>query len=115
MKTEIVKIPGKGVCILISDIDLNDLYNNTSELPIIGQSLFGPFSNIHVIADNIRDGRYIAAIKNIREQTGWSLREAKNYIDKFKSNESNLLDAEKFIKAHTIELDDFIGADEFKQ
>jgi len=82
MRSEIVKVKGRGVCILISDInpaylihsmdkDEPQPYNN------------GVFTDIIIISDLIRSGKKIAAIKEVRTQTSMGLKEAKEYIDKF--------------------------------
>lgn len=80
MKTEIVNIPGKGVCILISDIDTKDFLKHGEDITKI--HLNGIY-NPRVIAEYIKDNRRISAIKELRGQTNWGLREAKEYIDKY--------------------------------
>lgn len=81
MKTEIVNIPGKGVCILISDIEVKDFLKYGEEFTKI-QYINGIYDP-HTIAENIKINRRISAIKELRKQTNWNLREAKNYIDKY--------------------------------
>jgi ribosomal protein L7/L12 len=115
MKTEIVNVPGKGICILISDIDVNDFIQGVGAVKTlgIGNKIF---TNINVIADCIRVGKKIAAIKEIRAQTGWGLKEAKEYADRFITHGRdpirNNQEAENFIRMHLP--DDFIENDEFK-
>lgn len=123
MKTEIVHIPGRGICILISDVDPKDFINGIKGIPTLDIDL-GPFTNIYTIADQIRTGRKIAAIKEIRVQSGWGLKEAKEYLDKFfpmgAAYNMNPDDqrvfynncAEKFIKAHIP--NDFLEKDEME-
>ena len=77
MKAEFYNHPIKGMCILISDFSLNDVI----KMPQLNHG--GIFSNPQRIADEISMGRKIPAIKEVREQTGWGLREAKEYIDQF--------------------------------
>lgn len=123
MKTEIVNVPGKGICILISDINVNDFIHGVKNIKSL--SMFGgPFTNIQVIADQIRIGRKIGAIKEVRAQTKWGLKEAKEYIDRFVPNGGNYdLSpdeqesyfngcANRFLQAHMP--NDFLGDDEFK-
>lgn len=81
MKCEIVKVKGRGVCILISNI-------NPSCLLSAIQSHTEPYStsifkDVISISELIRTGQKIAAIKEVRTQTGWGLKEAKEYIDKY--------------------------------
>jgi hypothetical protein len=122
MKTEIINVPGKGICILISDIDPKDFIHGIDKVNTLGMCS-GPFTNIHAIAEQIRIGRKIGAIKEIRAQTGWGLREAKEYIDKFAPNIGYDVsvaeaathynnNANRFLQAHMPE--EFIDGDEFK-
>ena len=110
MKAELINVPDRGLCILISDIDIqqvNDVassvYRNSFDNSV--------FSDIYLIADELRNRRKIGAIKEIREQTHWGLRDAKAYIDKYipmgiNENFDYNMAADKFIKDHTIQ--DFI-------
>lgn len=124
MKTEIVNVPGRGICILISDIEPKDFIHGVDNITSLG-ICGGPFTNIQVIADQIRKGRKIGAIKEVRGQTGWGLREAKEYMDKYMENlgyDSCFSPAEQyahynecannFLRAH--KPDDFLGDEEFK-
>lgn len=85
MKIETVNIPGKGICLLISDFEREDISR------LAGGSEFSPklpsydliFTDINEIVRQIRSGQKIAAIKEIRYQTKWGLKEAKEYIDKY--------------------------------
>ena len=79
MKTEIVNIPNRGICILISDIDPND-FMLSGGVPTMNMP---PFTDVNKIAHAIRTSKKIQAIKEIRSQTGWGLKEAKDYIDKY--------------------------------
>ena len=76
MKSELVNVPGKGICILISDIDVNEFIRKTPR----GN---GVFSDVSKITYEILMGRKISAIKEIRAQTGWGLKESKDYLDKY--------------------------------
>ena len=113
MKAELVNIPNRGICILISDIDIQKFIEaNTHNV-----SNNGIFSNVEIIANEIRSKRKIGAIKEVRAQTGWGLREAKDYIDKYVSGMLGNNDpeyynkmADRFIKDHTIQ--DFILSEE---
>jgi len=114
MKSELINVSGRGVCILISGIT-ND-FLKSGKLPSINLI----FSDIHRIADAIRCGHKIAAIKEIRSQTGWGLRKSKDYIDKYcasdfyAENESIHSDcADKFIAENSPELE-FLEEDEMK-
>lgn len=116
MKSEIINVPGKGVCILISEIDLSDFGEDIPSFNLL-------FNDIHGIADEIRNGRKIGAIKKVREQTKWGLKEAKDYIDQYMITgvytaedrnagveASNADVADKFIRDHA--LDDFLNREE---
>lgn len=107
-------IQGKGLCIVISDFNPNDFGSGL----VNGQVI--PFTNVNAIAAEIRLGRKIAAIKELRSQTGWGLKESKEYIDKYTENVSynsgsfeNDRAADRFIQAHTPK-ENFIGDDDFK-
>jgi hypothetical protein len=73
---------------------------------------------VNAIAFEIRCGRKIGAIKQVRHQTGWGLKEAKQYIDKYTegyhgddSYSCNLY-ADRFIEAHMPK--DFLDGEDFK-
>ena len=123
MKTELMNISGKGICIVISDINPNDLVL-TEGKPLYST---GVFEDIHIIADCLRSGMKINAIKEVRSQTGWGLKQAKQYVDKYTENGSyynstipsemhlNGRNADRFIKDHTpLPPIDLIDDDEFK-
>lgn len=120
MKTELMNIAGKGVCIVISELNVNEIISALGgNVTAFSNALF---SNIHIIADEIRAGRKIAAIKETRSQTGWGLREAKEYIDKFippsgygyggPPERDYGVCADNFLKTHMPK--DFIGDNDFK-
>jgi len=107
MKAEIVNVPNKGVCILISEIDVKEFIQGFGG----GQYVSfggGVFKDVYAIAQEIRNRRKIAAIKEIRTQTGWGLKEAKEYCDKYMPNTNGYRDsqeyydrcADRFIMAH---------------
>lgn len=109
MKAEFVNIPNKGLCILISDIDIGRF---------VDTNVYHTFSNIDLIVEELRRGRKIAAIKEIRVQTRWGLKEAKEYIEKFIPQEFNYDNLQKwdeyannFYNAHVIK--DFFKDGEF--
>ena len=112
MKSELVNIPNRGICILISDIDIQKFIESN----VHNLSNNSIFSAPHLIADELKYQRKIGAIKEVRNQTGWGLREAKIYIDKYlpMGNMSNGFNydraADRFIKDHTIQ--DFILSEE---
>ena len=118
MKSEIINVPNKGICILISDIDLSKL--SLKDIPTVNAL----FTDVQAIALEIRNGRKIAAIKKVREQTKWGLKEAKEYIDRYNitgvfgtdnSERVNLLNEEasnKFLNDHT--MDDFLDREEMQ-
>jgi hypothetical protein len=120
MKTELMNIEGKGICIVISDINPNDLGGiGVPYYQGIGNIRDGNICDVHAIADEIRKGRKIAAIKELRAQTGWGLREAKHYIDEYSGSLAygsnglaNSRCAERFINDHTPE--NLLNEDEFK-
>lgn len=81
MKTELMNIPNKGLCIVISELDAGEIIRGLKgEVPFFGG---GIFNDVYVIADAIRDKKKIQAIKEVRAQTGWGLKEAKHFIDKY--------------------------------
>lgn len=108
-----MNIPGRGICIVISDINPNDFVFGEGKI-VYG----GKFSDVMAIANEIRAGRKIAAIKEVRAQTGWGLKEAKQYIDEYTgvgyghSDEAKNIWADKFIREHSIH--DEFGEDDFK-
>ena len=119
MKSEFYNHPIKGLCIIISDFsieDLNLIMPHTNSCP--------PFSDIDKIAINIKAGKKIAAIKEIRTQTGWQLKEAKEFIDRYISSQYGSLaheyyDTEYYEKAARKFISDFtqknfIEKEEFK-
>ena len=121
-----MNITGKGLCIVISDIKPNEFVFG-GDKPIYDG---GVFEDIHTIADCIRSGMKIAAIKEVRSQTGWGLKEAKEYIDRYTNDTGfgnvvynpnradervNILCADNFIRAHTPSPPtDLLDEDEFK-
>jgi len=111
MKTEFMHIEGKGMCIVISDF-------NSKDLNFMKKQTNGIFSDPIVIADEIRGRRKIGAIKEIRAQTGWGLKESKDYIDKYLPIGHDLRDielnriADRFINDHTLK--DYFEDDEFE-
>ena len=117
MKTEIVNIPNRGICILISDINPKDLMLSGA-LPTIDM----PFTDVHEIAKHIRLGHKIAAIKEVRSQTGWGLKDSKDYLDKYYPsrdynglyNEPDFVEiSDKFVLDHSPAVD-FIGQGEME-
>jgi len=106
MKTELLRLKGRGLCIVISEIDENNFKKvNRKFLP-----------NPNKIAEEIRNERIIAAIKEFRIQTGWGLKESKEYVDKFVKDEYGRLGqleaaADRFIAAH---LQEFFDDEEFE-
>ena len=124
-----MNITGRGLCIVISDVNPNDF------IGVVGGNLYydtGVFSDIKTIADCIRNGMKIAAIKEVRSQTGWGLKEAKEYIDRYTNDTGfgnitynpvprgtdervNIKCADRFIKDHTpAPPTDLLDEDEFK-
>lgn len=114
MKSEFINIPGKGLCIVISDFKLDEI--SPSQIPSVNIL----FTDVNSIATEIQNGRKISAIKEIRKQTGWGLRESKDYIDKYSivygSDGDNITHNEnaavKFINDHTME--DFLDKNEMQ-
>lgn len=120
MKCDIVNVPNKGICILISDIDPKDfikgiLNNDGSILKFSG----GVFTDLYIISQYIIERKKIAAIKEIRSQTGWGLRESKMYIEKYLPLNTHIefIDydeaARKFVSDHAPK-EDFIKNDDFE-
>lgn len=114
MKTELMDIPGKGICIVISDVNPNDFVFGGGKVFYGG----GVFDNVMIIADEIRAHRKIGAIKEVRNQTGWGLREAKEYIDRYTGHGygRNTVEAsrcaDRFIRDHMPK--DFLKGDDFE-
>jgi len=121
MKVEFMHIDGKGLSIVISDFNISDFGANR-----MTNGTVVAFSDIKAIADCIRNGHKIAAIKELRAQTGWGLKESKEYIDKWtvgydyncsyieedRQRQQNNILADKFIRDHQII--DFLNDNEFK-
>jgi hypothetical protein len=116
MKVEIMNLPGKGTCIVISEIDANSFRDRTF---FVEDS---SITNAAKIASELSCGRKIAAIKELRAQTGWGLRRAEYYIDEYipvyqtvgthrDMNMKNREAAIRFLKDHTSE--DFIKDEDF--
>lgn len=120
MKAELVHVPNKGLCILISDIT-TDLINGTTSGNLSNLRIVKPlFPYPEKVAIEISGQRKIAAIKETRSQTGWGLKEAKEYIDRYMPvgyRDPDTLDfhaqADKFMADHTIREETF-NAEEFK-
>lgn len=116
MNVEFYRHPTRGLCLLISDFNRNDLHN------LVGPKITNPL--IHdpaSIASYIKTGEKIRAIKELRQQSGWGLKEAKEYLDNYipHTNYGNPNDnfdysksADIFIQDHIAE--DFLGNDDFK-
>lgn len=99
MKAELVNIPDKGLCILISELDMDTLFKYSGHIT----SSFHPLiSNPAAIANEIRNGQKIAAIKELRYQTGWGLKESKEYMDRYMPtyNYNRYTATEKFMSDH---------------
>jgi hypothetical protein len=112
MKSEIINVPNRGICILISDIDASQLSQLNIDIPTVNVL----FTDVLVIANEIKEGRKIGAIKKVREQTKWGLKESKEYIDKYTIDYGNHVRNEeaslKFISDHT--MDDFLEREEMQ-
>lgn len=112
MKVELMHIAGKGLSIVISDFNISDF--GARAMP---NGSVVAFTDVNAIANCIRNGHKIAAIKELRSQTGWGLKESKEYIDNWTSfsvngyNDYNAF-ADKFIRDHVIT--DFFDNSEFK-
>lgn len=117
MKAELIKVTGRGMCILISDLNPQALAQGALNVEHI---INGPFHDVHIIADQIANRRKIGAIKKIREQTGWGLKESKEYIDKFiptgtPEGFDYMIAAENFIKKHCYVAEgEFVSSDEME-
>jgi len=119
MKCDLVNVPNKGICILISDINPKDFIMGMVK---DGKNILnfggGMFSDLYSIAQYLKDRKKISAIKEVRAQTGWGLREAKIYIDKYiPMNNNEWIDydiiAERFINDHAPK-EDFIKNVDFE-
>ena len=110
MRTELLKLQGRGLCIVISDI--GSILDRVSDM---NKTVLSPFRDIHKIAEEMRRSK-IYAIKEVRNQTGWGLRESKEYLDKyyFPANHvgENNNASEQFLKDHL--LPDFLDQDEME-
>jgi hypothetical protein len=117
MKSELIKVKGRGMCILISDLNPQALAQGALN---VNHIVNGPFHDVHIIAEEIRHKRKIGAIKKVREQTGWGLRESKDYLDKFvptgvpEGFEYDLA-ADHFIREHCFVAEgEFVSSDEME-
>lgn len=108
MKAEIINYPGKGLCILISDINPYEFLTE-----VVGSTVF---SDVNTIAELIEADQKIAAIKEVRHQTGWGLKEAKEYVDSYMPthNRDSLQCGYKFRKDHTLLSSSFLKNDDFE-
>jgi len=113
MRVDYIKIDGQ-VCILIRDINqgvfnFNQLSNDIRF-----------FADPYKIANEIRCQRKIAAIKEVRSQTGWGLKDAKYFMDNYMpmSPVPNGFDyniaAENFIRDHKIKEGNFLSDEEME-
>ncbi len=115
MKAELITVPKKGLCILISEIDVSQFLKDGLDMPNLNLT----FSDPHTIAAFIREKQKIRAIKAIREQTGWGLKEAKHYSDKYipMGNEFGNPDyaeaADRFLADH-LPITDFIKDEDLR-
>lgn len=114
MKTELMNIPNKGVCLVISGLDFVDDKINITNLKNISQ-----FSDVKAIAELIARNKKIGAIKEVRFQTGWGLKDSKRFIDDYLPMSNNfdvsdcVMSSKRFIRDHTL-VDDFLDGDDFK-
>lgn len=123
MRSEFVKVKGRGVCILISDLSIKYLLRSLEieeELESGSSYHSGVFNDVMIISELIRSGQKIPAIKEVRTQTSWGLKEAKQYIDKFLPmglNELGAFDynhaAQSFINAN-MPVIDYLTEDEME-
>ncbi len=116
MKAQFVKVKGMGLCLLISDF-------NPAQVAAMGvdgdthiRSNNSPFTDLNEIAECIRYGKKINAIKEVRSQTGWGLKDAKEYMDKYSfSEEAQIREADRFIREHSYVMEgDFIDDNEME-
>lgn len=124
MKAELMRLENKGICIVISDLEISALLTAVEDIPVAKKS--SPFSNPNKIAELIVEGKKIHAIKEIRYQTGWGLKDAKSYIDRYlgtnyyetarmSEDERKIRDkkaANSFLRDH-LSIKNFIETDEF--
>ena len=114
MQVELMNIAKKGLCIVISGLEFTE--NNKIDLSRFIMKT-GNFHNLAPIAECIALNKKIPAIKEVRYQTGWGLKEAKEFVDRYLPMRVNLSEveckkaAQKFIKDHTF--DDFFDEDDF--
>lgn len=101
MKAEVVNIPGKGICILISDINVNEFVRRGA-LPNVDII----FTDVDTICVYIRAGRKIQAIKEMRAQSGWGLKETKEYLDKYLPPLPHPMDNQQFHRENPSYYDD---------
>ena len=107
MKAELINYPGKGLCILISDINPYEFLTE-----VVGSTVF---SDVNIIAELIETDQKIAAIKEVRFQTGWGLKESKEYVDSYMAyNRDSLQCGYKFRKDHTLLSSSFLKNDDFE-
>ena len=120
MKTEIIKVRGRGMCILISGVNPQVLVDGALNIEHMIQNSESPFHNLELIAHEIRNKRKIAAIKEMRKQTGWGLKDSKEYIDRFiptgtPEGFDYRLAAENFIIKHSwVSEGEFVSSDEME-
>ena len=115
MRTELVRVKGRGMCLLISGIPFTK--DGEVDMRDIRQYCKHPFTDVSVIAAEIEMKRKIAAIKECRAQTGWGLKEAKEYIDKYYPMGIDYeFDyegaADKFVRDHSVIKEAFLKDDE---
>lgn len=77
MKSELMHIEGKGLCIVISDIDFHAMIKE--DRVVTSETFKDPF----IIAKLLREGKLISAIKEVRAQTNVDLKTAKAYIERY--------------------------------
>ncbi len=81
MKVDYIKVDGE-MCILIRDIN-EIMFNMGGALNVDHVRYVDPFKDPYIIAHEIRNERKIPAIKEVRGQTGWGLKDAKHYVDRY--------------------------------
>lgn len=114
MKAELFNHPNKGLCILISELNNTDLLCHMVGDKVNIPERYTYFSNIHAIADELKAGRFISAIKEVRNQTYWGLKEAKDYLEKYRNYGKGFIDyGERFIRDHTLP-PNLLDNDDFK-
>lgn len=124
MKIEILNIANRGPCLVISDFTSKDIGRimDDNQVSIAGTSFTQ--AKVYEIADCIRNGKKIQAIKIVRSETGMGLKEAKEYMDTwYPTNHNfnalnrnddikNISLSKKFILAHLP--NDFINSNEME-